>query len=638
MLRVIRVSKSYGARAVLKDVSFELRPGERVGLVGANGAGKTTLLDIVRGAVTPDSGQVVIAPGWRVGYLAQDTGLDPAWTVRQAMWQVFDDLLATQRELAELHARLGVMAPDDPALMPLIERQAELHDAFDRLEGHTAEAEIGKVLHGLGFSDDVAERPVSAFSGGWQVRIALARLLLGRNELLLLDEPTNHLDDAAIEWLEEYLTTRSRTVLLVSHDRYFLDRVTTRTLELENHVITSYAGSYRRYADEKARRLAAQEAAARRQAEYLAAQRETLERFRAKASKASFVQSREKQLARLEVVEAPRLERPPAFRFAEAPPTGREVLRVRAVAKAYGDTTVLRDVTFQVERGDRLALLGPNGAGKSTLLRLLARLEKPDSGGVTWGHNVRVGYFAQNAAEVLDEQDRVLDAVASVAPLDWSEAVVRGLLARFLFRGDDVFKKVRVLSGGERNRVALARLLVRPYNVLLLDEPTNHLDIPAREALQAALAAFPGTLVIASHDRYLVDRLATKVLALTAGTATLYDGDYQFYRRKLAEPAAAALPLALSAPTPSPLALQPGRDIGRKAKRSAAVAARTLAELETIIEEREERKAEVEAALADPETYRDGALSAELLEEHARLEAELDELLEQWAVLAEGAG
>ncbi|MCS6803026.1 MAG: ABC-F family ATP-binding cassette domain-containing protein [Chloroflexota bacterium] len=636
MLRVVRVSKSYGARTVLREVSFEIRPGERVGLVGANGAGKTTLLDIIRGALPADAGQVILAPGWRIGYLAQDTGLDPHWTVRQAMWQVFDELLATQRELAEIGERLRHLAPNDPALMALIHRQAELHEAFDRLEGHTAEAEIGKVLHGLGFSDDEAERPVSAFSGGWQVRIALARLLLGRNELLLLDEPTNHLDASAVDWLEEYLTSRPRTALIVSHDRYFLDRVTTRTLELENHVITSYPGSYRNYAEEKARRLAAQEAAARRQAEYLAAQRETLERFRANASKASFVQSREKQLAKLKIVEAPREERPPAFRFAEAPQSGRDVLRVRAVSKTYGETVVFRDVEFLVERGDRLALLGPNGAGKSTLLRLLARLEKPDSGSVTWGQNVRVGYFAQNAADVLDENMRVIDAVTAVAPLDWSEGAVRSMLARFLFRGDEVFKKIRVLSGGERNRVALARLLVRPYNVLLLDEPTNHLDIPAREALQAALAAFPGTLVFVSHDRYLVDRLATKILALADGKATLYDGDYQFYLRKRAEPAGAPLPLA--SPAPSPLALQPGRDVARKARRSAASAARALAQIEAALEEREERKAEVEAALADPATYRDPALSAELLEEHARLEAEIEALLERWAVLAEDAG
>jgi ATP-binding cassette subfamily F protein 3 len=635
MLRVIRISKSYGVRVVLKDASFEVRPGERVGLVGANGAGKTTLLDIVRGALAADSGQVVLSPGWRIGYLAQDTGLDPAWTVRQAMWNVFDELLATQRELAEIEVRLSRTAANDPALMALVERQAELHEAFDRLDGHTAEAEIGKVLHGLGFSDEEAERPVSAFSGGWQVRIALARLLLGRSELLLLDEPTNHLDSAAVDWLEDYLTSHPRTALIVSHDRYFLDRVTTRTLELENHVITSYPGPYRVYAAEKQRRLAAQEAAAQRQAEYLAAQRATLERFRAKASKAAFVQSREKQLAKIEVVEAPRRERPPAFRFAEAPPTGREVLRVRAVSKAYGETMVLRDVDFQVERGDRLALLGPNGAGKSTLLRLLARIEKPDRGGVTWGHNVRVGYFAQNAAEVLDENARLIDAVAAVAPLDWGEGAVRGVLARFLFRNDDVFKTVRVLSGGERNRVALARLLVRPYNVLLLDEPTNHLDIPAREALQAALADFPGTLVFVSHDRYLVDRLATKVLALEDGRATLYEGDYQFYRRKLAEPTDGPLPLAQ--PAPSPLALQPGRDVGRKAKRSAASAARTLDQLEATLEAREERKAEVEAALADPETYRDPALAADLLDEHARLEDEIERLLEQWAALAEEA-
>ncbi|MFN8535047.1 MAG: ABC-F family ATP-binding cassette domain-containing protein [Dehalococcoidia bacterium] len=459
MLRVLRISKTYGARAVLKDVSFEIRPGERVGLVGANGAGKTTLLDIVRGTLAADAGQVVLSPGWRVGYLAQDTGLDPAWTVREGMWNVFDELLATQRALEEIERELHATAPDAPELMTLIERQAELHDAFDHLEGHTAESEIGKVLHGLGFSDEEAERPVGSFSGGWQVRIALARLLLGRSELLLLDEPTNHLDSNAIEWLEEYLTSHPRTVLIVSHDRYFLDRVTNRTLELENQVVTSFPGSYRRYAEEKQRRLVAQEAAAQRQAEYLAAQRETLERFRAKSSKASFVQSREKQLAKIEIVEAPRAEKPPAFRFADAPQAGREVLRIRAIEKSYGENIVLRGVEFQVERGDRVALLGSNGAGKSTLLRIIGRLEPPDGGGVTWGHNVRVGYFAQNAAEVLDEDDRIVDAIASVAPLDWTDGEVRGVLARFLFRGDDVYKKVRVLSGGERNRVAATRYL-----------------------------------------------------------------------------------------------------------------------------------------------------------------------------------
>ncbi len=637
MLRVHQLSKAFGTRTVLRQVTFEVKPGERVGLIGANGAGKTTLLNILRGSMQADSGSITLSPGWRMGYLAQDTGLDPDWTVLQSMWLVFDELIASQRELADVERRMAGLEGDDPELMDLVHRQAELHEAFERLGGHTAEAEIGKVLHGLGFSDEQAARPVSSFSGGWQVRIALARLLLGQSEILLLDEPTNHLDVDAVDWLESYLTSRPRTVIIVSHDRYFLDRVTTRTLELENQVITSYHGSYKRYAEEKARRLRAQEEAAQRQQEYLAAQRETLDRFRAKSSKAAFVQSREKQLAKIEEIEPPKKSPPPVFRFAEAPPTGREVLRARNVSKRYGDNLVLDEVEFTIEKGDRVGLLGPNGAGKSTLLRLIARLEKPDTGGITWGHNVRIGYFAQNAADVLDVGERVIDAIANIAPLDWTESNVRGLLARFLFKGDDVFKPIRVLSGGERNRVALARLLARPNNVLLLDEPTNHLDIPAREALEGALSAFPGTVILVSHDRYLVNTIATKIIAIQNGGAKVFDGDYGFYRRKLAEQDASPAPTPVAI-EPPPRSRQPGRETGRRANRSAANAARTIAQVEATLEARESRKAEVEAALADPGTYRNGDLSGDLLSEHARLEEEIEALLERWNELVEEAG
>lgn len=619
---------------VLREATFEVRPGERVGLVGANGAGKSTLLNIIRGTLAPDSGQVALTPGWRFGFLAQDNGLDPENTIRQEMWTVYDEVREIEREIEQIQERLTVANEPDSVLMDLIDRQAVLHDEFDRLGGHTAEAEIGKVLHGLRFTDEEADRKVSSFSGGWQVRIALAKLLLGQAEILLLDEPTNHLDPLAVEWLEDYLTSKPRTVLIVSHDRYFLERVTTRTLELENNVITSYPGSYKKYREEKERRIAVQEAAAARQQAFLEDQKRNLDRFRSIATKARFVQSRERQLEKLPDIDPPQKAKKPAFKFAEGPQTGREVLRLKALGKRYGDNFVLNDVNIQIERGDRVGIVGPNGAGKSTMLRLVAQLEKPDYGSLHFGHNVRVGYFAQNAAEVLDENQKVIDSVTAVAPIEWSQTDVRSLLGRFLFKGDDAYKSIKVLSGGERNRVALARLLARPFNVLLLDEPTNHLDIPAREALQAALSAFPGVVMLVTHDRYLVDQIATKIIAVGDGTARLYEGDYQFYRRKASETVAAAAPVPVVV-APVVQDRQPGRQVGRQARRSAVQAAKTLASVETQLEQKESRKVEVEAALSDPDTYRDPALSAELLDELAALEADLEDLLEKWAELAE---
>jgi ATP-binding cassette subfamily F protein 3 len=629
MLRVQRVTKSFGARAILREASLEIRPGERVGLVGANGAGKSTLVDLIRSVSQPDSGSIDTA-GWVMGHLAQDTGLDPAWTVRDAMWDVFRALTDVHAQLARVEAALHLAGQEQ--LEPLIHEQAALLEDFDRLNGHTADSEIASVLAGLGFSPRDGDRLVGTFSGGWQVRIALGRLLLGTADLLLLDEPTNHLDADAVDWLHGFLNAKGRAALVVSHDRYFLDKATTRTVELENAVLTSYAGSYLAYAAEKGRRVEAQQAAAERQQEYLADQRALLDRFRAKATKAAMVQSREKQLAKIERIEAPKSTARLRLTFPKTVEPGREIVRARAISHGYGGKLVLGDVELRVGRGDKVGIVGPNGAGKSTLLRLLAMEEQPDAGFVSHGTNVLPGYFPQNAAEGLDPRMTVIEAVTAVAPPEFGETQIRSILGRFLFKGDDVFKRIRVLSGGERNRVALARLLARPLNTLLLDEPTNHLDIPGREALEEALADYPGTMILVTHDRYLLRRVATRIVEVRDASARVFDGDYAFYERKASgrEPE----PVARSAAAHED-ARQPAKDAARRERRQRASVLRTAAMVEAEIDEIEDERAQAEAALSDPDVYGSAALAEEAAERLHAIERRLEALLAEWELLAE---
>jgi ATP-binding cassette subfamily F protein 3 len=679
VLRLIEVSKSYGGQRVLEEVSLALGPGEKIALVGANGAGKSTLLRIIQGDEDADGGRVEVAGGWAIGYLPQDAGVSDERTLWDEMLQAHADLLAIQREVTEVERAMRA-GPGEAELARLVDRQAELHARFEARGGYRVEAEIHKVLAGLGFRQDDLHKRTDQFSGGWRTRIALAKLLVRSPDVLLLDEPTNHLDLEATEWLEGYLRASNASAIVVSHDRYFLDRSISRTVELESAKLTEYSGNYSSYVAEKERRRQFQQAAFERQQRELKRQQVFIDRFRAKASKATQVKSREKQLAKIERVEAPRAAGPTiALRFPPARPSHREVVTLKSVAKAYGPSVVFAGVNLALERGERLALVGPNGAGKSTLLKLLAEVECPDVGSIDFGPGVHVGYYAQDQTEVLDTGRTALDEAFTVAPAGWGEERIRTLLGRFCFTGDDVYKPVGVLSGGEKSRLAIAKLLLRPANLLLLDEPTNHLDLASREELERALKAFAGTVVMASHDRYFMDRLATKIGEVADGSLRVFLGNYTSYReRRVAaggipgSPAGGrvgassggmagspspsvvgaglARPAGLSsgraggvsaggaspAPTDSEAAVRatPAKRSG-KPRRGPSAEERELARVEDELARVAARRGEVEAMLADPAHYGEpGALEA-LAAEHVALEAEKQRLEARWEQLAE---
>lgn len=627
MLRVQGVSKSYGIDLVLDDVCFDVADRERIALVGANGAGKSTLLRIILGEIEPDRGTVTVSSGETVAYLPQDAHCSTGQTLHDEMLSVFADISALEERQRALEADMRRLSGDDPRLMNLVEEHARLLDEFTRRDGFTVEAEIGKVLNGLGFNEQDRGRVVDQFSGGWQMRIALAKLLLQKPTLLLLDEPTNHLDVAAIEWLETYLQDYRGAVIVVSHDRYFMDRVAQRTLELAGGKVAEYTGNYSAYLAEKRRKREAKQAAYERQQEYLERQRAFIERFRASPTRTSQVQSREKLLAKMEWIEVPiGLERGIRFRFPPGPRSGREVLTIRGVTKRYGGQTVFANCSLRLERGDRVALVGENGAGKSTLLRLMAGLEKPDKGSVTLGLNVHRSYYAQHQADTLDENRTVLDELYSASPAGWTIGEVRTLLGRFLFTQDDVFKRIGVLSGGERARVALAKMLLRPSNLLLLDEPTNHLDLASREMLEEALLQYEGTVVLASHDRYFVDRVATRIVEVSAESVTEYDGNYSYYVRKKAA-ATQALPPAV---TPR------GRATNERKAESRAgqlPLANELARIEREIVALEEKLHALEEQLSEPDLYSEPGRAQALLAEYQQQSYTLGKLNARWEEL-----
>jgi ATP-binding cassette subfamily F protein 3 len=506
MLFCESVSKAFGGREILRDVSFVVSEGERVGLVGPNGAGKSTILRLIAGLEAPDTGRAGYRGG-DLGYLRQEAGLDDRNTLLQELWRAFPEAAAIERELARVAAAIEAGEGD---LDALVDEQARLFEQFDALDGYRIEARIGRVLDGLGFEPADWQKRCGEFSGGWQMRIALAKVLVRRPENVLLDEPTNHLDARARDWLAEELKEWNAAILVVTHDAEFLDRFATRILDLRDRTIESYTGNYTAFQKQKAARLQALDQAAARQEREIARQERFIERFRAKATKAAQVQSREKQLARIERIERPKKDAEVHFEIAAHGRTERDVLVFRHVSHAYGDHIVLVDVNLHIERGQKVALVGPNGSGKSTLLKIAAGLIRPTEGVVEWAERARFGYYDQHQDEALAMDRTVLEEVRSVAPHE-PEVRLRTVLGQFLFKGDDVFKPIAVLSGGERSRVALAKFLLQPTNVLLLDEPTNHLDRTTRRKLLEALQAYDGTILCASHDPGIVEGVATRV-------------------------------------------------------------------------------------------------------------------------------
>lgn len=534
MLRLENISKIYPTGEVLKDINWEVKPGDRIGLVGVNGAGKSTQLKIISGEMEPTSGQIIRPASLHIAYLNQEFEVDPRRTVNEEFWTVFKEANQVQLSLAQVQRDMEKATPEE--LDDLINQLDRLQRQFEALDGYGLDARIGKILPEMGFQLEDGDRLVSAFSGGWQMRMSLGKILLQKPDLLLLDEPTNHLDLETIEWLENYLKGLVTPMVIVSHDREFLDRLCTQIVETERGVSTSYLGNYSAYLQQKAENQSAQLSAFERQQKELEKQQAFVDKFRASATRSTQAKSREKQLDKIERIEAPiGGVRTLHFRFPPAPRSGREVVEIKDLTHIYGDKILFLGANLLIERGDRIAFLGPNGAGKSTLLKMIMGVEPATEGSVKLGdHNVIPGYFEQNQAEALDLKKTVMETIHDEVP-DWKNEEVRTLLGRFLFAGDTVFKKVAALSGGEKARLALAKMLLCPANLLILDEPTNHLDIPAKEMLEESLQNYDGTAIVVSHDRYFISQVANKIVEIRDGEFRVYLGDYHYYLNKIQE-------------------------------------------------------------------------------------------------------
>ena len=640
VIQLAALSKAFGDRVLLENVTWQIDRRARVGLCGPNGAGKTTLLRLLAGLDGPDAGAIVKPSGLTVGYLPQEGIAHRGRTLHAEASQAFAPLLAMKAEMHDIEHRLAEPGLDEVTHDASLVRYAELEERFRREDGYTIDLQIATVLTGLGFTPSDFDRPTETFSGGWQMRLALAKLLLGRPGLLLLDEPTNHLDLDARNWLEEYLNGYPHAVILVSHDQYFLDTVVTRIADIGLGTITDYTGTYSQYVEERDARIERLRDEKRQQDEEIARVKLFIDRFRYQATKASQVQSRIKALEKIVPIEVPPERKRVRFSFPACARSGRMVLELQDAAKRYGPVRVFEPVSLSVERGDRIAVVGPNGAGKSTLMRLLGGVEPPDEGRRREGHQVVLQYFRQDEADRLDPTRTVYETLTDTAAVAMVPAI-RNILGGFLFSGDDVHKPVAVLSGGERTRLAVARMLLRPANTLLLDEPTNHLDIDSKHVLLEALEDFGGTLVIVSHDRYFVDRLATKVVEVGGGQATLYPGTYEELRWSKAERERAKTnrpaPRPKAAP-PAPSARQAPAREGRKrqqadARRRQRATDRLrerLGAVEQQIASREHRVRELEATMSATGFYDDREAARPVVDEHQALMWEINDLLREW--------
>jgi ATP-binding cassette subfamily F protein 3 len=528
MIQLANAGKRFGHKLLFENVDWLITPQDRIGLVGANGTGKSTVMKILAGLETLDYGSITIAKGTSAGYLPQDGLTLAGQTVFAECMSVFDELRAMEQEMEGLTRSMAELSHESPEYSQVADRYHRLEHEFQTRDGYAIEAKVGTVLTGLGFRKEDWTRLTDEFSGGWQMRLALAKLLLQQPNLLLLDEPTNHLDLEARNWLEEYLDAYPYAFVLISHDRYFLDVTVKKTVEIWNKQVFFYTGNYDKYLAEKTQRREQLEAAYRNQRERIEQLEAFISRFRYQATKAKQVQSRIKELEKMERIEIPPEEKTIHFSFPQPKPSGRIVAEFKDVAKSYGPKEVFRNVNFMIERGDRVALVGVNGAGKSTLIKLLAGTEPLSAGECRPGHNVDTDYFAQDQYKELNQDARILDDISELSPRS-TQTELRSLLGCFLFQSDDVFKRIGVLSGGERGRYALLRLLLHPANFLLLDEPTNHLDMRAKDVLLEALAAYSGTVVLVSHDRYFIDKLATRVFEVGDGRVEVYPGNYEDY-------------------------------------------------------------------------------------------------------------
>ena len=637
IVSVIQVGKSFGAERVFAGVSFQIEANDRIGLIGPNGAGKSTLLNLLAGREEPDEGSIAIARNLRIGYLTQTIDFHPQNSLREEMLTVFAEAGEWEHELGELAFQLATPAAQaDSALHEeLLKRYDELQTRFELAGGYTFENRVDQVLDGLGFTGEQKAAPVVYLSGGQQTRAALAKLLLQEPDLLLLDEPTNHLDLSALEWLEAYLTSWKGAMVVVAHDRYFLDKVVARTIEMAFGRIEEYPGNYTKYLRLREERMERRTREYEAQQAHIAHTEEFIRRYKA-GQRSREARGRQKLLDRLERVERPRDFPEMHFEFNAVVDSGQVVLSTQKLAVGYAPTVLVRVADLEVLRGDRVGLLGPNGAGKTTLLRTITGEIPAVSGHVYPGHNVRIGYYSQTHSG-LNPDRTVVDEIRQMSA--FSEDGARSFLARFLFTGDDVFKPIGALSGGERSRVALAKLTLQGSNFLVLDEPTNHLDLQSRQFLEEVLGEFEGTLLFVSHDRYFIDRLATKVWVIEDGVLIPYLGNYTEYRTRkrpivLDVPPAPQVKRADEEPSSTAKPAAPSRTGGKK---SARLKVRTVEDVERDIEKAEAQVKALEDELAEAALKADAEQLTQLSAGYEQAKTRIEELLIEWERLAGAA-